>query len=56
MAIERPVRASHFDRDGIVKDIVLASGLIDEAEFTEPFDRLNDLYEAMRDIEWEHRE
>jgi len=56
VAIERPVRAYHFDRDGIVKDIVLASGLIDEAEFTEPFDRLNDLYEAMRDIEWEHRE
>lgn len=56
VAIEKPVRAYHFDRDGIVKDIVLASGLIDEAEFTEPFDRLNELYEAMRDIEWEHRE
>lgn len=56
VALEKPVYAYHFDRDGSVKDIVLASGLIDEAEFTEPFDRINDLYQAMRDIEWEHRE
>lgn len=55
VALEKNVSAYHFGRDGIVKDIVLASGLIDEAEFTEPFDRINDLYEAMRDIEWEHR-
>ncbi|MCQ8127067.1 AAA family ATPase [Methylomonas rivi] len=55
VALEKHVSAYHFGRDGMVKDIVLASGLIDEAEFTEPFDRINDLYEAMRDIEWEHR-
>lgn len=55
VALEKNVSAYHFGRDGMVKDIVLASGLIDEAEFTEPFDRINDLYEAMRDIEWGHR-
>ena len=55
VALEKNVSAYHFGRDGMVKDIVLTSGLIDEAEFTEPFDRINDLYEAMRDIEWEHR-
>ena len=56
VALKKPVHAYHFGRDGEVKDIVLPSGLIDEAEFTEPFDRINELYEAMRDIEWEHRE
>jgi len=56
VAINKPTHAYHFDRDGSVKDIVLKSGLIDEAEFTQPFDRINDLYQAMRDIEWEHRE
>jgi len=56
VALEKKVSAYHFGKDGIVKDIVLKSGLIDEAEFTEPFDRINEIYEAMRDIEWEHRE
>ncbi len=55
VALEKKVTAYHFGRDGMVKDIVLTSGLIDESEFTEPFDKINDLYEAMRDIEWEHR-
>jgi energy-coupling factor transporter ATP-binding protein EcfA2 len=55
VALNKKVTAYHFGSDGIVKDIVLASGLIDEAEFTEPFDRINEIYEAMRDIEWEHR-
>lgn len=55
VALDKKVSAYHFGRDGIVKDIVLSSGLIDEVEFTEPFDRINDVYEAMRDIEWEHR-
>ncbi|TPQ26912.1 AAA family ATPase [Methylomonas sp. HW2-6] len=55
IAIDKPVHAYHFGRDGLVKDILLESGLIDEAEFTEPFDRINDLYQTMRDIEWEHR-
>ncbi len=52
--LSKSVTAYHFGRDGLVKDIVLESGLIDEAEFTEPFDEINLLYEAMRDIEWEH--
>jgi predicted ATP-dependent endonuclease of OLD family len=56
VTLNKKVTAYHFGLDGIVKDIVLASGLIDEAEFTEPFDRINELYEAMRDIEWEHRQ
>jgi energy-coupling factor transporter ATP-binding protein EcfA2 len=55
VALEKNVTAYHFGRDGMVKDIVLTSGLIDESEFTEPFDKINDLYEAMRDIEWDHR-
>ncbi|MFM8342569.1 MAG: AAA family ATPase [Methylomonas sp.] len=55
VALEKPVHAYHFAHDGEVKDILLPSGLIDEAEFTEPFDRINELYETMRDIEWEHR-
>jgi ABC-type multidrug transport system ATPase subunit len=55
VALEKKVTAYHFGLDGIVKDIVLSSGLIDEAEFTEPFDRINEIYETMRDIEWEHR-
>lgn len=56
VALEKSVRAYHFGLDGWVKDIVQPdSGLIDEAEFTEPFDRINELYEAMRDIEWAHR-
>ena len=53
--LEKQVCAYHFDPDGSVKNIVHTSGLIDEAEFTEPFDRINGLYERMRDIEWEHR-
>ncbi|MGD0959807.1 MAG: AAA family ATPase [Methylomonas sp.] len=56
VALDKPVQAYHFGVDGMVKNIVMDSGLIDEAEFTEPFDRINELYEAMRDIEWEHRE
>ena len=53
--IEKPVCAYHFGLDGLVKNIVRDSGLIDEAEFTQPFDKINALYETMRDIEWEHR-
>lgn len=55
VALEKKVTAYHFGLDGMVKDIVLSSGLIDEAEFTEPFDRINEIYETMRDIEWERR-
>jgi hypothetical protein len=55
VALEKNVTAYHFGRDGMVKDIVLTSGLIDESEFTEPFDKINELYESMRDIEWDHR-
>ncbi len=49
------VAAYHFGTDGYVKNIVKASGLIDESEFTAPFDAINDIYEKMRDVEWEHQ-
>ena len=55
MALEKNVAAYRFSTEGEVSNIVRESGLIDEAEFTEPFDRINELYEAMRDIEWEHQ-
>lgn len=55
VVLNQAVQAYHFGMDGIVNNIVLESGLIDEAEFTEPFDKINQLYEDMRDIDWEHQ-
>ncbi len=55
VALDKPVHAYNFKLDGTVDDIVLENGLIDEAEFTLPFDRINALYEEMRDIEWDHK-
>ena len=55
VALEKPVHAYHFGEDGLVKNIVKSSGLIDEAEFTEPFDRINEIYETLRDIEWDNQ-
>lgn len=56
VAIEKPVAAYLYDRKGKVKDMVsVTTGLIDEAEFTEPFDEISEVYEALRSIEWAHR-
>lgn len=50
-------RAYLFEENGKIKSIIDSeSGMIDEESFTEPFNSINEIYQSIRDIEWDYRE